>query len=81
MVTKKTTLSANSGATSASALAVTKVGTANLNMNPGVKTSSVLGTPGFGPLGVQQLQVWNFDTNTGTALKSWYTEAITDILY
>ena len=81
MATKKKTLTANSGATSSSALQGTKQGTSNLNMNPGVSTSAILGTPGFGPLGIQQLQVWDFATNTGTALKNWYTEAITQVLY
>jgi hypothetical protein len=50
-------------------------------MNPGVKTSAVKGTPGFGPLGIQDLQVWDFKTNTGAALKNWYADAITQVLY
>src|ERR1039458_3107062 len=81
MGNKKTTLSASSGATSSSSLHGTKQGTANLNLNPGVKTSAKLGTPGFGPLGIQHLQIWDFTTNTGSALKSWYADAITQVLY
>jgi hypothetical protein len=81
MATKKTTLSASSKATSSSSLHGTKPGTANLDMNPGVKTSAVKGTPGFGPLGIQDLQVWDFKTNTGAALKNWYADAITQVLY
>jgi len=50
-------------------------------MNPGVSTSGILGTPGFGPLGLQQLEVWDFSTNTGAPLKNWYSEAITQVLY
>jgi hypothetical protein len=75
------TLTANSGATSSSSLNGTKQGTETLDLNPGVKTSAVKGTPGFGSLGVQDLQVWDFVSNTGAALKSWYAEAITQIMY
>ena len=78
---KAVTLSANSGATSSTALQGTKQGTETLDLNPGVKTSAVKGTPGFGPLGIQDLQVWDFNTNTGTPLKSWYAESITQVLY
>jgi len=81
MATKVKTLSANSGAKSSSSLAVTKQGTANLDLSPSIASSAVKGTPGFGPLGLQQLQVWDFATNTGTALKGAYTEAITQIMY
>ena len=81
MVTKKTTLSANSGATSSTALLRTKKGTETLNLNPGVATSALKGTPGFGPLGIQHLQIWDFATNTGAPLKSWYADAITQVMY
>jgi hypothetical protein len=81
MSRKATTLSANSGAKSSSSLSGTKHGTENLDLNPGVKTSAIKGTPGFGPLGLQHLQVWDFNTNTGTALKAAYAEAITQIMY
>ena len=81
MAKKATTLSANSGASSSSSLVNTKHGSEDLDLNPGVHTSSAKGTPGFGPLGLQQLQIWDFVTNTGTALKGAYTEAITQILY
>src|ERR1017187_4545326 len=80
-MSKATTLTANSGATSSSALSGTKKGTENLDLNPGVETSAAKGTPGFGPLGIQDLQVWNFATNTGSALKSFYAEAITQVMY
>jgi hypothetical protein len=80
-MSKATTLTANSGATSSSALSGTQQGTADLDLNPGVATSAVKGTPGFGPLGLQNLQVWDFVANTGKTLKSSYTEAITQILY
>jgi hypothetical protein len=78
---KTTTLSANSGATSSSSLLGTKQGTENLDLSPDISSSAVKGTPGFGSLGLQNLQVWDFATNTGAALKSFYTEAITQVLY
>ena len=81
MAKTTTILSANSGATSSSSLASTKHGTEALDMNPGVHTSAIKGTPGFGPLGLQHLQIWDFATNTGRALKGAYTEAITQIMY
>src|SRR5665213_1047292 len=81
MSSKTISLSANSGATSSSSLSGTKQGTETLDLNPGVATSAVKGTPGFGPLGLQQLQIWDFVTNTGAALKGAYTEAITQIMY
>lgn len=81
MAKKKIPLSANSGATSSLSLKGTKQGTADLDLNPGVKTSAVKGTPGFGPLGIQQLQIWDFATNTGAPLKSFYAEAITQVMY
>jgi len=81
MSRKVTTLSANSGATSSSALSGTKQGTENLDLNPHIRSSAIKGTPGFGPLGIQQLQIWDFATNTGAALKGDYTEAITQIMY
>lgn len=78
---KVRTLSANSGAVSARSLTGTKRGTENLNLNPDLKSSVAKGTPGFGVLGLQQLQIWDFVSNTGTPLKGDYTEAITQIMY
>ena len=81
MSRKATTLSANSGARSSSSLSGTKQGTENLDLSPDLRSSAAKGTPGFGPLGLQQLQLWDFSTNTGAALKGDYTEAITQIMY
>ncbi len=78
---KAITLSANSGAISSSSLSGTKQGTETLDLSPDISSSAIKGTPGFGPLGVQNLQVWDFNTNTGAALKAAYTEAITQVLY
>lgn len=80
-MSKQRILSANSGATSSTALLGTKKGSEDLDLNPGVATSAIKGTPGFGPLGIQHLQIWDFATNTGASLKSFYTEAITQVMY
>lgn len=81
MSRKAVLLSANSGALASKSLNRTKPGTEHLDLSPNLQSSAIKGTPGFGPLGIQQLQIWDFDTNTGHALKGDYTEAITQIMY